>query len=70
MIVPELSTRDQGKTAAALMSAANALTQFQRAGVVDKETMAQVLAVMLSQLGIEADPFEILRRAKAEKLRS
>ncbi len=68
VVVPELSVGDQEKSAAALKSAADALAGFQSAGAVDTGTMAQVLVAMLSQLGIEADPFEILAKAKAEKL--
>ena len=66
VIVPELSVGDQEKSAAAMKSAADALLAFQGAGAVDTSTMAQVLVAMLSQLGIEADPFDILARAKAE----
>jgi hypothetical protein len=66
VIVPELSVGDQEKSAAAFKSAADALTEFQAAGAVDTGTMAEVLVAMLSQLGIEGDPFDILAKAKAE----
>ena len=65
---PELSVGDQEKSGAALKSAADALVEFQAAGAVDKRTMALVLVQMLSQLGIEIDPDEMLASAAAEKV--
>ncbi|MBI2815461.1 MAG: hypothetical protein HYX72_00830 [Acidobacteria bacterium] len=67
VVVPQLSVRDQEKAASALKSAADALTSFQSAGAVDTATMTQVLTAMLSHLGVQCDPFEILAKAGAEK---
>jgi hypothetical protein len=66
VVVPELSVGDQQASAVAFKAAADALIEFQGAGAVDTGTMAQVLVAMLSQLGIEADPFDILAKAQAE----
>ncbi len=66
VVVPDLSVGDQEKAAAAFKSAADALVPFQSAGVVDTQTMAEVLVAMLKHLGVEANPFDILAKAQAE----
>jgi len=67
VVTPELSVRDMEKAATALRSTAEGLVALQKAAVVDEETMAQVAASVISQLGVDMDPAEALRRAKARK---
>ena len=64
---PDLSVSDQSALAAALQSVANGMVSFQNAGAVDTQTMTEVLVQFLKQLGIEADPAEMLQRAQNEK---
>ena len=64
---PDLSVSDQSALAAALQSVANGMVSFQNAGAADTRTLTDVLVQFLKQLGIEADPSELLARAQAEK---
>jgi len=64
---PDLSVSDQSALAAALQSVANGMVSFQNAGAADTQTLTDVLVQFLKQLGIEADPVELLARAQAER---
>ena len=66
VITPELSVRDLQKAAAALQSTASGLLALQQASVVDDQTMAQVLAAVIAQLGVDVDPAEVLARARQQ----
>jgi len=65
--MPELSVKDQGKIATALSQTVSALSLARAEGLVDEETAANALAIQIQQLGVEADPAEMLRKARAEK---
>ncbi len=67
VVTPELSVRDMEKAATALRSTAEGLVALQKAAVVDEQTMAQVAASVISQLGVDMDPAEALRRARASR---
>lgn len=66
VVTPELSVRDLEKAAGALRSTADGLVALQKAAIVDEETMAQAAAAVLSQLGVQMDPIEALRKAKGK----
>jgi hypothetical protein len=65
--MPELSVKDQAKIAAALQTTAQALSLAKAEGWVDEQTAANAVAIQMSQLGVEADPAEMLAKAREEK---
>lgn len=64
---PEPSTRDLTKISAAIQSVAGGLKTFASEGWVDGETSTRVLSSLLQQFGIEADPEEMLDRARTQR---
>ncbi len=63
---PELSVRDVSKYATALQQVVVAAVQAVAAGVMSEETAVKLIALAAGQLGLEIDPVEELKRARAD----
>jgi len=66
---PELSTDDQQAIATALNQTAQGLVALEAIDVVDKRTIAQFVASLAQQQGIEINPDEMLQAAAADSQR-
>lgn len=64
---PELSSRDTSRISASLQQTASALSLAADQGWIDDETSVRVLASLIQQTGVEADPDEMLERGQEQK---
>jgi hypothetical protein len=68
-VFPELTARDTSKYTAALQQVVVAVTQAVAGGVMSEETGVKLIAMVAGQLGLEIDPVEELRAARADAAR-
>jgi hypothetical protein len=68
-VFPELTARDTSKYTTALQQVVVAVTQAVAAGVMSEETGVKLIAMMAGQLGLEIDPVEELKAARADAAR-